>query len=160
MLPSSDCKMIALPRAGTTNWWADLWLNEGFVSWIEYLDVDKFYPEFDIWTQFIADTFASFLIPDALKSSHSIEVPIGHPTEIEEIFDESSYSKGSSIIRMLHDYIGDDAFRKGLHNYLKEYSYKKYNYALLSEAIANKILSPQDRLMIQDDVAALCNAGH
>ncbi|CAF3730919.1 unnamed protein product [Rotaria sp. Silwood1] len=129
MLPSSDCKMIALPRTGTTDWWTDLWLNEGFVSWIEYLDVDKFYPEFDIWTQFIADTFASFLIPDALKSSHPIEVPIGHPTEIEEIFDESSYSKGSSIIRMLHDYIGDDAFRKGLHNYLKEYSYKKYNYA-------------------------------
>jgi hypothetical protein len=53
-----------------------LGLNEGFASWIEYLAVDKFHPEFDIWTQFIADTFAEFLIPDALKSSHPIEVPI------------------------------------------------------------------------------------
>ena len=48
----------------------------------------------------------------------------GHPAEIDEIFDAISYSKGSSVIRMLHDYIGDDAFRKGLHNYLTEYSYK------------------------------------
>lgn len=48
----------------------------------------------------------------------------GHPAEIDEIFDEISYSKGSSVIRMLHDYIGDDAFRLGLHNYLTEYSYK------------------------------------
>lgn len=52
-------------------------LNEGFASWIEYLAVDKIYPEFDIWTQFVADTFARFLVPDALRSSHPIEVPIG-----------------------------------------------------------------------------------
>jgi len=108
----------------TMDWWTDLWLNEGFATWIEYLAVDKCYPEFDIWTQFVADTFARFLVPDALKSSHPIEVPIGHPAEIDEIFDAISYSKGSSVIRMLHDYIGDDAFRKGLHNYLTEYSYK------------------------------------
>ncbi|CAF1136039.1 unnamed protein product [Adineta steineri] len=86
--------------------------------------VDKCYPEFDIWTQFVADTFARFLVPDALKSSHPIEVPIGHPAEIDEIFDAISYAKGSSVIRMLHDYISDDAFRQGLHNYLTEYSYK------------------------------------
>ena len=54
-----------------------LGLNEGFASWIEYLAVDKCYPEFDIWTQFVADTFARFLVPDGLKSSHPIEVPIG-----------------------------------------------------------------------------------
>ena len=54
-----------------------LGLNEGFASWIEYLAVDKCYPEFDIWTQFVADTFAEFLVPDGLKSSHPIEVPIG-----------------------------------------------------------------------------------
>ncbi|CAF3739140.1 unnamed protein product [Adineta steineri] len=108
----------------TMDWWTDLWLNEGFASWIEYLAVDKCYPEFDIWTQFVADAFSEFLTPDALKSSHPIEIPIGHPAEIDEIFDAISYHKGSSVIRMLHDYIGDDAFRKGLHTYLTEYSYK------------------------------------
>jgi puromycin-sensitive aminopeptidase len=117
-----------------------LGLNEGFAKWIEHLAVDKCYPEFDIWTQFVADRFSIFLLLDALKSSHPIEIPIGkfifpsflvqglcllgHPDEINAIFDKIAYSKGSSVIRMLHDYIGDDAFRKGLHSYLKEYSYK------------------------------------
>ncbi len=54
-----------------------LGLNEGFATWIQYLAVNKCYPEFDIWTQFVADTFAQCLIPDALKSSHPIEIPIG-----------------------------------------------------------------------------------
>ncbi len=52
-------------------------LNEGFARWIQFLAVDQFYPEFDIWTQFVADIFAGFLRLDALKSSHPIEVPIG-----------------------------------------------------------------------------------
>ncbi|CAF1025971.1 unnamed protein product [Adineta ricciae] len=131
----------------TMDWWTDLWLNEGFASWIEYLAVDKCYPEFDIWTQFVADTFASFLIPDALKSSHPIEVPIGHPAEISEIFDHISYSKGSSVIRMLHDYIGDDAFRKGLHNYLKEYSYKNTTTVNLWSHLAKASNKPVDEVM-------------
>jgi puromycin-sensitive aminopeptidase len=44
---------------------------------------------------------------DALHNSHPIEVPVGHPSEVDEIFDAISYSKGASVIRMLHDYIGD-----------------------------------------------------
>lgn len=63
-----------------------LGLNEGFASWIEYLAVDKCYPEFDIWTQFVADTFARFLVPDALKSSHPIEVPIGNLSSSSNLF--------------------------------------------------------------------------
>ena len=59
-----------------------------------------------------------------MRQLSSSLVRSGHPAEIDEIFDAISYSKGSSVIRMLHDYIGDDAFRQGLHNYLKEYSYK------------------------------------
>ncbi|CAF1586185.1 unnamed protein product [Adineta ricciae] len=108
----------------TMNWWTDLWLNEGFAKWIQHLAVDKFHPEFYIWTQFAADIFATFLIPDALKSSHPVEIPIEHPAEINQSFDKISYFKGASIIRMLHDYIGDEAFRKGLQSYLKKYSYK------------------------------------
>ena len=50
---------------------------------------------------------------DALKNSHPIEVEVGHPSEVDEIFDNISYNKGASVIRMLHDYIGNDAFKKG-----------------------------------------------
>ena len=61
---------------------------------------------------------------DALNNSHPIEVPVGHPSEVDEIFDAISYSKGASVIRMLHDYIGDADFRKGMHEYLTKFQYK------------------------------------
>ncbi|CAF1087773.1 unnamed protein product [Rotaria magnacalcarata] len=109
----------------TMQWWNDLWLNEdNFASWIEFLAVDYVYPEFDIWTQFVSDTLATCMVPDALHNSHPIEMSIEKPTEIDEIFDEITYGKGSSVIRLIHAYIGSEAFRRGLSNYLAEYSYK------------------------------------
>lgn len=60
---------------------------------------------------------------DCLDNSHPIEVPVNHPSEIDEIFDEISYNKGASVIRMLHNYLGDDDFRKGMNIYLKKYQY-------------------------------------
>lgn len=61
---------------------------------------------------------------DCLKNSHPIEVPVGHPDEIDEIFDEISYAKGASVIRMLHHFIGDADFRKGMNIYLTRHQYK------------------------------------
>ncbi|CAF0767562.1 unnamed protein product [Rotaria sordida] len=109
----------------TMKWWNDLWLNEdNFASWIEFLAVDYVYPEYDVWTQFVSDTLATCMIPDALHNSHPIEMPIQRPTEIDEIFDDITYGKGSSVIRLIHAYIGGEAFRRGLANYLAEYAYK------------------------------------
>ncbi|KAL4217239.1 hypothetical protein ACF0H5_023690 [Mactra antiquata] len=108
----------------TMEWWTHLWLNEGFASWIEYLCVDFCFPEFDIWTQFVNQDLGRALELDALHTSHPIEVPVGGPEEVDEIFDAISYSKGASVIRMLHNYIGDDDFRKGMNSYLTKYAYK------------------------------------
>ncbi|XP_045180065.2 puromycin-sensitive aminopeptidase-like [Mercenaria mercenaria] len=108
----------------TMEWWTHLWLNEGFASWIEYLCVDHCFPEFDIWTQFVNQDLGRALELDALHTSHPIEVPVGSPDEVDEIFDAISYSKGASVIRMLHDYIGDADFRKGMNSYLTEFAYK------------------------------------
>lgn len=107
----------------TMEWWTHLWLNEGFASWIEYLSVDYCCPEYDIWTQFVTNDFARALELDALSNSHPIEVKVGHPSEIDEIFDAISYSKGSCIIRMLHDYLGEKDFKCGLNKYLTKYQY-------------------------------------
>lgn len=74
---------------------------------MEFLCVDHVRPEYDIWTQFSTDIFTDALELDALKSSHPIEIPVNHPAEIDEIFDSISYKKGASVIRMLHDFIGD-----------------------------------------------------
>lgn len=64
---------------------------------------------------------------DCLKNSHPIEVPVGHPSEIDEIFDDISYNKGASVIRMLHRYIGDDDFRKGMNIYLTRHQVIYYD---------------------------------
>ncbi|KAK0172910.1 hypothetical protein PV328_006175 [Microctonus aethiopoides] len=107
----------------TMEWWTHLWLNEGYASFVEFLCVAHLFPEYDIWTQFVTDTYIKALELDGLKNSHPIEVPVGHPTEIDEIFDDISYNKGASVIRMLHSYIGDSDFRKGMNLYLKRHSY-------------------------------------
>ncbi len=60
---------------------------------------------------------------DSLENSHPIEVKVGNPDEINQIFDSISYCKGSSIIRMLNDYIGNADFVKGLQSYLKKFQY-------------------------------------
>src|SRR6185369_11319931 len=98
----------------TMRWWSDLWLNEGFASWIEYLAVDHLFPEWQMWTQFVVDEQQQALKMDALEHTHPIEVPVYHPDEIRTIFDAISYSKGASVIHMLHDYLGADMFREGL----------------------------------------------
>ncbi|RMB94745.1 hypothetical protein DUI87_28723 [Hirundo rustica rustica] len=105
----------------TMEWWTHLWLNEGFASWIEYLCVDHCFPEYDIWTQFVSADYTRAQELDALDNSHPIEVSVGHPSEVDEIFDAISYSKGASVIRMLHDYIGDEDFRKGMNLYLTKF---------------------------------------
>ena len=58
----------------TMEWWTDLWLNEGFASWIEYLCVDYCHPEYDIWTQFLVQDCGRALGLDALANSHPIQV--------------------------------------------------------------------------------------
>ncbi|XP_077862985.1 puromycin-sensitive aminopeptidase isoform X1 [Saccoglossus kowalevskii] len=108
----------------TMEWWTHLWLNEGFASWIEYLCVDFCFKDYDIWTQFVTSDYTRALELDALKNSHPIEVAVGHPSEVDEIFDLISYSKGASVIRMLHDYIGDEDFKNGMNHYLSKHQYK------------------------------------
>ncbi|KAI9588021.1 puromycin-sensitive aminopeptidase isoform X1 [Glossina fuscipes] len=108
----------------TMEWWTHLWLNEGYASFVEFLCVNHLFPEYDIWTQFVTDMYTRALELDSLKNSHPIEVPVGHPCEIDEIFDEISYNKGASVIRMLHDYIGEADFRKGMNVYLTRHQYK------------------------------------
>ncbi len=107
----------------TMRWWTDLWLNEGFASWIEYMAVDYLYPEWEMWTQFVVDEQQQALKLDALEHTHPIEVPVGHPDEIRTIFDVISYSKGASVIHMLHEYLGPELFKNGLRHYLKSHAY-------------------------------------
>ena len=102
----------------TPSWWTDLWLNEGFASYVEYLGVEATQPQFKLLEQFILSDFQSVLKIDALETSHPISIPVGHPDEINEIFDRISYAKGASIIRMMDHFLSTKTFQRGLTNYL------------------------------------------
>merc|ERR1719245_2621447 len=108
----------------TMEWWTHLWLNEGFASFMENECTNALFPEFDIWTQFVSGTLIAALELDALENSHPIEVEVGHPAEVDEIFDNISYNKGASVIRMLHNFIGNEAFKQGMKHYLTTHSYQ------------------------------------
>lgn len=131
----------------TMEWWTHLWLNEGFASYIEYLAVDKLFPKWDIWTQFSAHEMGSALRLDSLLHTHPIEIPVHHPDEIGEIFDEVSYSKGASIIRMLADYLGEKDFRDGLRYYLRKHSYKNTETIHLWQAFEKVSGKPVAKVM-------------
>jgi puromycin-sensitive aminopeptidase len=107
----------------TMRWWTDLWLNEGFASWIEYLACNEIFPDWQMWTQFAASEQQPAFRLDALDNTHPIEVPIHHPDEIRSIFDTISYSKGASVIHMLFGYLGEKDFRDGLRHYLKKHKF-------------------------------------
>ena len=120
----------------TMAWWNDLWLNEGFASWIEALAQDVLYPEWQIWTQFIAGDIAQAMELDALVNTHPVEVEVADPKSLDEIFDAISYAKGASIINMMYDYLGHDDFRNGLRHYLKNHAYSNTTTKDLWESLS------------------------
>ncbi|XP_008447628.2 aminopeptidase M1-like [Cucumis melo] len=126
----------------TMAWWSDLWLNEGFATWVSYMAIETLFPEWKMWTQFLQQT-ASGLVIDALEESHPIEMEIHPARSIDDKFDAISYKKGSTIIRMLQIYLGDDKFQKALSEYIKRYAWKNAKtddlWAVISEESGTQI---------------------
>ncbi|KAF8468306.1 peptidase family M1-domain-containing protein [Kalaharituber pfeilii] len=107
----------------TMDWWSELWLNEGFATWVGWYAVDHFYPEWDVWGQFVTESLQTAFQLDSLRGSHPIEVPVKNALDIDQIFDHISYLKGSGCIRMLSTHLGVDTFLKGVSAYLKKHEY-------------------------------------
>ncbi|XP_050699392.1 aminopeptidase N-like [Eriocheir sinensis] len=97
-------------------WWTDIWLNEGFASYLEYIGVDLVEPSWRILEQFVLKRIHGMFTADSLASSH----PIRHNAEHA---DRVAYDKGSSIIRMMSHFLGDAALRRGLTHYLNHFKY-------------------------------------
>jgi len=121
----------------TMKWWNDLWLNESFATFMATKFVDKFYPEWDLWDQFVEDAMNVAMSLDSLKTTHPIDVKVNSPAEIREIFDAISYDKGGCVLRMLEHYVGEPNFQKGLKKYLSDFKYKNAAGQDLWNAIGN-----------------------
>src|SRR5918996_892760 len=131
----------------TMAWWNDLWLNEGFASWIEYKAVDHLFPEWDMWTQFIFSDTGPAMSLDGLKNTHPIEATVKTPNEVNELFDAISYSKGAAIIRMLEQFLGEETFRRGLVHYLSTHQYGNARTEDLWSALAQISGKPVKAIM-------------
>jgi aminopeptidase N len=106
----------------TMQWWDGIWLNEGFASWMEYKAADRFHPQWNVWLRSLRSKEAAMRI-DARAGTHPIIQPIADVLQANEAFDTISYSKGQSTIRMLENYVGEDAFRAGVRAYIKAHAY-------------------------------------
>jgi tricorn protease interacting factor F2/3 len=107
----------------TMRWWNDIWLNESFATFMENKMTNRIYPEWNVESDFVQQNTASSMQSDSLSSTHPIDVPVKSPEEISQIFDEISYGKGASVLRMIDRWIGYDAFRAGVSNYLSEFKF-------------------------------------
>jgi len=107
----------------TMSWWEELWLNEGFATWVGWYAIDKLHPDWNVWGQFVQEGYQGAFRLDSLRNSHPIEVTVRDALEVDQIFDAISYLKGSSVIRMLSSHVGIDTFLLGVSNYLKAHAY-------------------------------------
>ncbi|XP_062606091.1 endoplasmic reticulum aminopeptidase 1-like [Saccostrea cucullata] len=127
----------------TMEWWDDLWLNEGFATFVEYLGTESLKESWAMENQFFELTLIPALKRDSLKSSHPIATPVHNPDQINDLFDSISYFKGASVIRMLRSFLGNADFNSGISNYLKKYKYSNAVtndlWQALSEASKQKI---------------------
>lgn len=108
----------------TMKWWDDLWLNESFATYLAYKAVNNSYPEWEVMKEYVASEVISGLSVDALLSSHPVKVEVKNIEESTEIFDEISYEKGGSVLRMIENYLGEEKFKEGLRFYIKNYAYQ------------------------------------
>ncbi|KAG0729837.1 Glutamyl aminopeptidase [Chionoecetes opilio] len=111
-----------LPKSVTLAWWDDLWLNEGFASYVQYKGAAHVEPGWEMGFQFLSSTLLPVLEDDALLSSHPIILKVETPDQINAIFDKIAYNKGASVLRMLEDFMGA-AFQRGINAFLTKFKY-------------------------------------
>ncbi|NXJ20581.1 AMPN Aminopeptidase, partial [Dicrurus megarhynchus] len=142
----------------TLRWWNDLWLNEGFASYVEYLGADSAEPSWNIKDLMVLNELHAVMATDALASSHPLsfrEEEINTPAQISEVFDSIAYSKGASVLRMLSDFLSENIFKEGLQSYLHTFAYNNTVYAdlwvHLQEAVKkNNVRLPDNISNIMD----------
>ncbi|TRY87998.1 hypothetical protein DNTS_007025 [Danionella cerebrum] len=115
----------------TIKWWNDLWLNEGFASYVEYLGAHEAEPDWNIKDLIVLNDVHRVFAIDALASSHPLsskEEDVQRPEQISEVFDAISYSKGASVLRMLSFFLTEKLFTRGLQTYLDHFKFNNTVY--------------------------------
>jgi cytosol alanyl aminopeptidase len=128
----------------TMKWWDDLWLNEGFATWMESKIVDVWRPAMNARLTALAAKDAVMGL-DALDSARAVRQPVASVSDAEEAFDGITYDKGAAVLGMLEAWLGPEAFRDGIRVYLKSHEHGSATAADLFEAlsqVSKKDVSP------------------
>jgi aminopeptidase N len=125
----------------TMAWWDNLWLNEGFASWMGTKCSDHFNPQWQIWLRANAEKQRA-MATDALSSTHPIQQPVKTETEADSAFDEITYQKGQSFLRMLESYLGEEDFRTGIRSYIQAHKFSNSTTADLWNALGEASKKP------------------
>src|SRR5579859_3169080 len=130
----------------TMKWWDDVWLNEGFATWMSSKPVEAFKPEWNFALDDVSNTGGTLNV-DSLASTRPIHQAAETPAQIQELFDGIAYGKAASVLRMLESYLGEETFRAGVNAYLKQHQYANATAEDFWDAQAKTSKKPVDKIM-------------
>jgi aminopeptidase N/puromycin-sensitive aminopeptidase len=130
----------------TMQWWDNIWLNEGFATWMENKPVAHMHPEWNIDQTVISDLDQT-LILDAQPTTRAIRAHADTREEIEQMFDGISYGKAGAVLAMIENYLGEETFRQGVHNYLAAHEYSNATAEDFWGAQTSTSHKPVDKIM-------------
>ena len=130
----------------TMQWWDDVWLNEGFATWMSSKPLEAMKPEWNVKLDDVLGTVEALNI-DSLSNTRPIHQNAETPVEIEGLFDGIAYDKAAAVLRMVESYIGPDTFRAGINQYLKDHAYGNATAGDFWNTIARGSHKPVDAIM-------------
>jgi aminopeptidase N/puromycin-sensitive aminopeptidase len=130
----------------TAAWWDDIWLNEGFATWMTPHPVQAWKPDWLV-SQGVVEQTNHALADDSVQNQRAIHQAAESRAQIEQLFDGIAYDKAASVLHMLESYLGPETFRSGVNLYLKEHAYGNATAADFWTAMAHASHKPVDEIM-------------
>src|SRR6202030_3247642 len=130
----------------TMKWWDDVWLNEGFATWMSSKPVEAWKPEWNFNLDDVSDTGGTLNV-DSLANTRPIHQAAETPAQIQELFDGIAYGKAAAVLRMLESYLGEETFRAGINAYLKQHQYANATAEDFWDTQAKTSKKPVDKIM-------------
>jgi aminopeptidase N len=130
----------------TMKWWDDIWLNEGFATWISSKPLAAWRPDWNVHLDEVEDTLGALGL-DALRTTRAIRTRVETSEQINEVFDGIAYQKTAAVLRMIEAYVGPDAFRAAIASYIKRYALRNAAGEDFWTEVARVTGRPVDRIM-------------
>jgi aminopeptidase N len=130
----------------TMKWWDDIWLNEGFATWMANKPLAAWKPEWRVELDDVQATQTALSL-DALRNTRAIRTQVETPEQINEVFDAIAYEKSAGVLRMVENYVGKEAFRQGVASYIKKHAYGNAAAEDFWTEVTRVTGKPVDRIM-------------